>query len=311
MSGVSTLSTGAVGFRLAPRLNAGGRLAEASKAVELLTTDSSERARELAEELNQENRARQAIENEIRTDAFEQIERDPDFDSKRTIVLASDDWHPGVIGIVASRLVERHYRPSVLIAVNAETGVGRGSCRGISAVHLYEALQQCADLLEGFGGHRMAAGLSIRADNIAAFAERFEAVVRRSTRAEDFVSRTEVDDELALADVGQRLIDDLDLLEPFGPGNREPVFISRGVTVVSRRVVGETHLRLYLQQDRARLSAIAFGMAESPVEAGDVVDVLGVPERDEWSGGYSLRLKQLRRARPETSDRPDGDEETT
>lgn len=294
VSGVSTVSTGAVGFRLAPRLNAGGRLAEATAAVELLTTDSPERARQLAEGLDQENRARRAIEEDIRADALRLIDEDPDFASRRTIVLASPGWHPGVIGIVASRLVDRFYRPAVLIALNAENGQGRGSCRGIADVHLYQLLQRCGDLLIGFGGHRMAAGLSIHADRVSEFAACFEAAVREATTPAHFIPTIDVDDEIALAEVNQELVSDIERLEPFGPGNREPVFSTPRVTVVSRRIVGESHLKLEVRQDRSSLPAIAFGMAEAPVAPGDVVDLLSVPERDDWRGGHCLRVKQVR-----------------
>jgi single-stranded-DNA-specific exonuclease len=296
VGGVSSVSTGTVGFRLAPRLNAGGRLADATMGVELLTTDDPERARQLASNLDDENRARQAIEQEILDDALGRLERDPETESRRTIVLASEDWHPGVIGIVASRLVERYHRPVALIALNTETGIGRGSCRGISGVHLYQMLERCRDVLEGFGGHRMAAGLSIRSDAVAGLAERFEDAVRTSTRAEDFVAKVDVDLELALDDVNDRLLDDLDRLEPFGPGNAEPTFFVRGAKVVSRRTVGESHLKLFLRQGRRPMSAIAFRMAEAPIAEGDQIDLLGVPERDDYNGGLRFRVKHLRKS---------------
>ncbi len=296
ISGVKAVNTGAVGFRLAPRLNAGGRLADAAKAVDLLTTDDAERARQLAEELDQENRTRRVIEGEILAEALRQIEADGDFAARRSIVLASDEWHPGVIGIVASRLVERFYRPTALIALNPETGLGRGSCRGIRGVHLYQVLQQCAAHLEGFGGHRMAAGMTIRSDRVGDFAVAFDAAVSSATSAQDFVQEVVVDDALDFGEVDDALLDDLDRLEPFGPGNAEPLFISRGATVLSRRVVGESHLRLFLRQQGRALGAIAFGMAEAPVEVGDIVDLLGIPERDDWNGGVCLRLKALRPA---------------
>lgn len=296
VSGVSAVSTGTVGFRLAPRLNAGGRLADATMGVELLTTEDPERARRLAEDLDQENRARQAIEQEILDDALGRLERDPETESRRTIVLASEDWHPGVIGIVASRLVERYHRPVALIALNGESGVGRGSCRGIAGVHLYQMLAECREALEGFGGHRMAAGLSIRADAVADLAQRFEAAVRAATKPEDFVPKVDVDLELGLDDVNDALLDDLDRLEPFGPGNAEPTFFVRGATVVSRRIVGQSHLKLYLRQKQRPISAIAFRMGEAPIADGDQVDLLGVPERDDYNGGLRFRVKHLRKS---------------
>jgi len=298
VSGVTDVSTGVVGFRLAPRLNAGGRLADAARAVELLTTEDRARAEELAAALDQENRARQTIEQEILREALSQVERDGWLAERRSIVLGSSDWHPGVIGIVASRLVDRFYRPAVLLAVDAETGVARGSGRSIRGLNLYEALKACRHLVEGFGGHRMAAGLSIRQEQIPAFAQHFEASVRAVTRPDDFIPEATVDAELSFAEIGDRLVRDLVQLEPHGPGNPEPVFLTRGVVVISHRVVGENHLKLYLRHGDRPLSAIGFGMAEQPVEDGAVLDILFSPELDEWNGSTSvqLRLRDLRAA---------------
>jgi single-stranded-DNA-specific exonuclease len=300
VSSVSDVSTGVVGFRLAPRLNAGGRLADATRSVELLTTDDPTRAAQLAAELDDENRARQAIEQEILEDAIAQVERDTTFAGRRSIVLASPEWHPGVIGIVASRLVERFYRPTVLMAINGETGAGRGSGRSIRGFNLYEAFKACSPALEGFGGHRMAAGLSIRHDQVAAFGELFENFVCAHTRPQDFVPETFIDAELAFEEVGDALLEDLRRLEPHGPGNPEPVFLARNVGVVSRRTVGSGHLKLYLRQGNRALSAIGFGMADAAIADGATLDVLFTPERNEWNGNSTieLRLRDLRPSAP-------------
>lgn len=291
VSGVSAVSTGAVGFRLAPRLNASGRLADATRAVELLVTTDAARAEQLAAELDQENRARQTIEQEILADAIHQLERDADFAHRRSIVLASADWHPGVIGIVASRLVERYYRPTVLLAIDSATDIARGSGRSIKGLNLHEAFKACAPHLEGFGGHRMAAGLSIRQAQIAAFTEQFDAAVRAATGPRDFVPETTIDAELAFAEITDGLLQDLERLEPFGPSNPEPVFLSRDVTVISRRIVGEKHLKLHLRHGDQRLSAIGFGMAEAPIEEGAALDILHSPEYNEWNGTRSIELR--------------------
>ncbi|MBI1818368.1 MAG: single-stranded-DNA-specific exonuclease RecJ [Deltaproteobacteria bacterium] len=299
VSGVADVTTGTVGFRLAPRLNAGGRLADATRSVELLTTTDKARAEQLAQELDQENRARQTIEVEILNDAIAQVEATPDFAERRSIVLASEDWHPGVIGIVASRLVERYYRPTILIAVNLDTGIGRGSGRSIRGFNLHEAMGACREVLEGFGGHRMAAGLSIRAEQVDDFAGLFEEAVRARTRAEQFVPETTVDAELSFRDIDQPLMDDLDRLEPFGMGNPEPIFCTRGATVASRKIVGENHLRLYLKHDGRGIGAIGFGMADRDVPEGATVDLLYSPQQDEWNGEtrLQLRLRDIRLAR--------------
>jgi len=291
VSGVSAVSTGVVGFRLAPRLNAGGRLAEAVRGVDLLTTEDEELAKRLAAELNDENQARQAIEREIVDDAVAQVERDEHFAGRRSIVLASREWHQGVIGIVATRMVERYYRPTVLIAIDAETGLGRGSGRGISGFNLYEALKSCAPLLQTFGGHRVAAGLSIREEQIGDFAGAFEEFVRSHTQADDFSPVTMVDSELGFDDIHEGLLADLDRLEPHGAGNPQPTFLARDVTVLSKRIVGESHLKLFLRQGTRALSAIAFGMAEAPVESGSRLDILFSPERNEWNGSTTIQLR--------------------
>jgi len=298
VSGVSDVSTGTVGFRLAPRLNAGGRLADATRSVELLTTEDPSRAEQLAAALDEENRARQTIEQEILNEAIRRIETDPDFAGRRSIVLASAEWHPGVIGIVASRLVERYYRPTVLMAIDGATGLGRGSGRSIRDFNLYEAFKACQGCLAGFGGHRMAAGLSIKEEHVPMFAEQFEAAVRAATRAEHFIPETAIDSELSFADVGDALLKDLAGLEPHGPSNPEPVFLARHVSVVSRRIVGENHLKLYLRQGNRALPAIGFGLADVPVGEGSTLDILFSPEHNEWNGNTSiqLRLRDLRAA---------------
>jgi single-stranded-DNA-specific exonuclease len=299
VSGVSDVSTGTVGFRLAPRLNAGGRLADATRSVELLTTEDPSRAAQLAAELDEENRARQAIEQEILNEAIRLLENDADFAARRSIVLASPEWHPGVIGIVASRLVERYSRPPVLRAIDSASGRGRGSGRSIRGFNLYEAFKTCQHCLAGFGGHRMAAGLSIKEEHVPLFTEEFERAVRAVTRPEHFIPETRIDTELSFADVSDALLQDLACLEPYGPSNAEPIFLARRVGVVSRRIVGENHLKLYLRQGNRALSTIGFGMADVAADEGSTLDILFSPEHNEWNGNTSiqLRLRDLRAAR--------------
>ena len=295
VSGVAQLSTGAVGFRLAPRLNAGGRLDDAMRSVTLLTTGDVDLAERLAVGLDEENRARQTIEREMLDEAITKVDSAGGVTGRRSIVLASPVFHPGVVGIVASRLVERYYRPTVLIAAE-EGGVGRGSGRSIAGLNLYEALAACRDCLERFGGHRMAAGLSIKLDRVTEFAERLEAEVAARTQPEDFIPQLVIDAELPLRAVDGSCFADLDRLEPYGMGNPEPVFLTRAVRVRDRRIVGETHLKLLLEHDGRCLPAIGFGMADVPVAAGDRLDVLFTLMRSEWDGNEyaELRLRDLR-----------------
>ena len=299
VSGVSQMSTGAVGFRMAPRLNAGGRLDDATRSLELLTTDDAALADRLAVALDEENRARQTIEREMVDEAITLVDAAGGVAERHSIVVASPLFHPGVVGIVASRLVERYYRPTVLIAAE-EGGIGRGSGRSISGLDLYGALAECRDCLERFGGHRMAAGLSIRLDRVDEFAHRLDAAVAARTQPEDFVPQVRIDAELSLRGVDAGCFDALERLEPFGMGNPEPIFLARDVRVRERRIVGETHLKLFLEQDGRCLPAIGFGMADAEVAAGDHLDVLFSPMRNVWDGNEyaELRLRDLRGHKP-------------
>ena len=298
VSGQAEVSSSYIGFRLGPRLNAGGRLAEAQKAVELLTTDDEERARFLAADLDDENRARQSIEEKILNQAVEQVTAWPDLSERRSIVLASEEWHPGVIGIVASRLVERFARPTFLIAIDGMKGKGSG--RSPKVFHLYEGLKTCAAVLDGYGGHRQAAGLSIQADCIPAFAEKFEEAARAQLAAEDLVAEIEVDDEVDLAAMTARTMDEVRLLEPYGQGNPEPVFLAREAEVVSTRIVGAKpllgkpgHLKLVLRsgQGGRPLDAIGFGMGDVTLKSRVRINMLYTPEINVWNGTASLQLR--------------------
>lgn len=298
VSGEAEVSSSYIGFRLGPRLNAGGRLAEAQKAVELLTTDDEARARELATDLDGENRARQGIEEKILTQAVEQVESWADLADRRSIVLASDEWHPGVIGIVASRLVERFARPTFMIAIDGTKGKGSG--RSPKVFHLYEGLKECAEVLDGYGGHRQAAGLSIQANRIPVFAEKFEAAARARLGAEDLVSEIEVDDELDLVSLNAQTMDEVRLLEPYGQGNPEPVFLAREAEVVSIRIVGAKpllgkpgHLKLVLRSGRGGrpLDAIGFGMGDQILRPRARINMLYTPEINVWNGNANLQLR--------------------
>jgi single-stranded-DNA-specific exonuclease len=291
VGGVDEVTTAAVGFRLTPRLNAGGRLADAARSVELLTTDDRGVADRLAAELDEENRTRQGIEREILRGAEEMIEEAGGVGARRSIVLASPEWHPGVIGIVASRLVERHFRPTLLIALEAERGLARGSGRSIPGLDLFAVVGACREWLEGYGGHRMAVGLTIRPDRIPPFAEAIEAAVAERAEAHHFLRTERVDCALDLDELTEGCVDELERLEPHGPGNASPVFFGRGLSVLSSRVVGNGHLKLFLAQNEVRFSAIGFGMGGRAIEPGELVDVLYRPVINDYNGTRSLELK--------------------
>ena len=297
VSGDDDVTASYIGFRLGPRINAGGRLAEAQKAVELLTTTDAERARLLAAELDQENIDRRAIEEKILQQALALAQAQLEQGLRYSFVLASPEWHPGVIGIVASRLVERFGRPTILIAIDGN--MGKGSGRSPAAFHLYKGMQACAEYLAGYGGHRQAAGLSIRAASISAFADQFEAVVRQQLTPDDLVPIIEFDADVDVGLVGPELLDELHRLQPCGSGNPEPVFRSSQTEVVSARIVGDQshgkagHLKLVLRsaQGGRPVDAIGFGMGDRPIVPRQQVDVLYTPTLNIWNGQASLQLR--------------------
>ncbi len=285
---VKQVTCGSVGFRLAPRLNAAGRLEDASLGVSLLLGEEPQDLGPLAELLDGFNRERQQIEQKTLEQAIARLEAEGRSD-RRSIVLADERWHSGVIGIVASRLVERYHRPTVLIAL--EGGQGKGSARSISGFHLYAALQQAAEPLSGYGGHAMAAGLSIAADRVPAFAELFEAVACRELQPEDLLPCLGHDGEIKLAQLSRSQVAELESLNPFGMGNPQPVFVSRGCRVLSPRILGEKHLKFEVEQEGERVGCIAFGMAERYSELGSEIDLLFRPGINNWRGNCSVQLQ--------------------
>lgn len=275
-----------VGFKLSPRINAGGRLQSAGIAVELLITEDPGKARELAKILNHENSNRQKIEEEIFSDAVSQVEGEPRFLEANSLVLSSHKWHPGVIGIVASRIIERYRRPAVLIAIGEE-GIGKGSGRSVEGINLYESLSECRESFEQFGGHELAAGISIKEEKIDEFRDRFEKAV--SKRDGDFF-KLKIDCTLDLAKITDSVVSELDLLAPFGIGNPEPVFLSKSVEVISQRFFKDKHLSLKLRQTGSVFDAIWFNLKE-PISVPNQIDVVFMPEINDWNGKREIRLK--------------------
>ena len=284
-----------VGFLLAPRLNACGRMGHAQLAVEMLTKADLPRAMEIATYLEQQNRERQAIERQILDEALEQVaELKMDGDDCRAIVLAKAGWHPGVIGIVASRIVDRFNRPTLIIALN-DDGLGQGSGRSIIGFHLTKGLESCADLLIGYGGHEMAAGLKIDAANLDAFRQRFCAYASGVLEPEQLVPVLKLDATAELSQITTALVSELQRVGPFGMGNRKPLLVARGLELAAPpRRVGKTgdHLQLYLRQGRNSIKAIAFGFGGmiDQLRAGTVLDVAFEPTINEYNGSVSVEL---------------------
>jgi single-stranded-DNA-specific exonuclease len=289
------VNCGQVGFRLAPRLNAAGRMESAVPGVDLLLSTDQEESQGIAAELDAANAERQAIERRILDEAMQMIETTAVYPGCRSIVLASPNWHQGVVGIVASRLVERFHRPTILISFD-EDGNAKGSGRSIPGFHLLDAVTACSGFLERFGGHRYAAGIGLRADSVAAFAAAFEAEAARLLTDDDLVAHLDIDAEAHPDEITPEVARELKRLEPFGAGNPEPVFLMRGLQVMDRRVVGDGHVRLRLAGKGRHFNAIAFRLASRPVPG--MVDIAFFPEMNEWNGNSTLqlRVKDLRPA---------------
>lgn len=285
---VKKVSCGTVGFRLAPRLNAAGRLEDAALGVQLLLGADPQEAQALAELLDGFNQERQQIEQQTLEQAVAAVEEQGCADGY-SIVLADDRWHSGVIGIVASRLVERYHRPTVLIALNE--GLGKGSARSIRNFHLYKALQHCAEPLAGFGGHAMAAGLSIAHDKLDSFIACFEKTARAALNPEDLLPVLSHDGECALDELSLQQVSELETLDPFGMGNPQPAFVSRNCRVLAPRVLGEKHLKFDLEQGGCRVACIAFGMAQRFDQLHGSLDLLYRPGINSWKGNNSVQLQ--------------------
>jgi single-stranded-DNA-specific exonuclease len=285
------LNAGRIGFILAPRLNAVGRLGHALRGVELLMSENEHEANAIARELEELNRHRQDVDRKTLARARELIEA-LDLDATHGIVLAEDGWHPGVIGIVASRLIEEHGRPVLLIALDGDEGKGSG--RSISAFDLHAALSECRDLLVRFGGHRAAAGVTVTRDKIPELARRFNEIAIAQLTVDDLVAELRVDLELPISSANLELEALLRHFEPFGPSNPTPVIVSRNVRLAAPpRVLGDGHLKLRLQTETGELEAIGWGMASlaTELDMSTPIDVAYRLERDDWNGAPRLQAK--------------------
>jgi single-stranded-DNA-specific exonuclease len=294
VSGLSgkKVSVGTVGFTLAPRINASGRLERADTAFRLLTTDSPEEAAQLASALDSVNRERQAVEEGIWQDARKICLRS-DPAAAGALVLSSHRWHPGVIGIVASRIVEEFFRPAALICV--QQGIGKGSARSIPGFDLYAGLAACSDLLLGFGGHKYAAGFTIAEDRIPRFRERLDLLVRERMGTEGFIRSLSVDGAVKLDALSLELMREMERLAPFGQGNPEPRLGARGLEVMAPRIVGNNHLKLRLRQENGpAFDAIAFNKGSllgRQVKEGARLAAVFTPRLNAWNGSTTVELE--------------------
>ena len=283
-----------IGFRLAPMLNAAGRMGHARLAVELLASASQVRSMQIAEYLKQQNSQRQQCERKIFTQACETIVRQNlHHPSRKSIVLASENWHRGVLGIVASRLVEKYYRPVIMI--NTAGGTSAGSARSIAGFDILSAIRACSQHLISFGGHKMAAGVTIEAEKIDKFAADFEDYAKQNLSEEDVVAKLYIDAAAPLGDFRQEVVSELQMLGPFGQGNAEPIFATKGVRLASvpRRVgIKGDHLQLAITDNTASVRCIGFGMArlEKKLLENEFFNVAYQPQINNYNGIGSVEL---------------------
>ncbi|HOJ51391.1 MAG TPA: single-stranded-DNA-specific exonuclease RecJ [Syntrophales bacterium] len=277
-------------YGLIPRINAAGRVGSARDAVELLLCEDYTTALELARKLEVYNRQRQAMEREILEEIMAEVNCMEDFSLKKSLVLASPNWHPGIIGIVASRLVDRFGRPAILISL--KDGIGKGSGRSVMDFNIYEGLKRCASLLISFGGHQYAAGISIREEDVAAFSRLLDEVIEESALSINMKPQTYIDAHCHLRELDYDLIEQLNLLAPFGQGNPEPILWAKGVNITDVTVVGNNHLRLKVKDDHATTcNSIWFNQGELCGLLGEGrSDIAFTPQLNEWNGFSEVQL---------------------
>ena len=295
-------SAGQIAFRVAPRINAAGRMANASDVVDLFLTKDEERAREIARQLHDLNQKRQQTEAAMVASILDECSRDPVTGKDAVLVFAGENWHRGVVGIVASRIVERFHRPVFVLSLDGETGEAQGSGRSIPAFHLLEALESMPELFNRFGGHRQAAGLSLAAGSVAEFRRRMQAYAAEHLGPDDFCPVLRIDAQLQFSEISDEAAEDLLSFEPFGYGNPAPILMAEGVLVDGEaKIFNEKHLRARLRQDGRTLWLKGWNFASRLAELapGSTIDIAFTVEDDPYSAargypGWNLVLKDLR-----------------
>lgn len=276
-------------FFVGPRINSAGRLHHAKGAVEVLL-GKHEALIDLAQELHQSNEDRKNLDKSMTLSALEQIAEDPAFASKSSTVLFDPSWHKGVIGIVASRLIETYYRPTVLLTQSEGKLVG--SARSVPGFDLYQALDACSEHLLQWGGHKYAAGLSMKREELLAFQHKFDQVVSASITPDQQTPIISIDDELLLEEIDQRFINTLNRMEPFGPGNRKPIFMTKGVRIVYPRTLKEDHVKFLAEQNGQQRECIGFNLARKWERlSGDLYDIAYQPILNTWNNRTSINLR--------------------
>jgi len=277
-------------FTLIPRINAAGRIASAAEAVELLLSENLDQAEGLARKLDGFNRKRQAMEKVIFKEILEKVEKGIAVGESGPLVFASPHWHPGILGIVASRLVDRFGRPAILISL--KDGVGKGSGRSVADFNIFEGLKRCQAHLLSYGGHHYAAGISIREEDIAPFSKLLREIVRENGPEPDFAVLTTIDAQCSLMDITHELLSQIEQLAPFGSRNPEPVFCVRNVSVASPSIVGNNHLKMRVSHDGVSRNSIWFSSGQYlPELSAAVLDIVFTPQINTWNGNADIQLK--------------------
>ncbi len=286
------LSINNVVFVIAPRVNAAGRMDDAKKAVPLFIEDDPEKAMEFAEMLHSDNTDRKEADSSITSEALEMIHSDITLQNKKTTVVFRDHWHKGVVGIVASRLIETYFRPTVVLTQSGD--VAAGSARSVPGFNLYEAIHACREHLLGYGGHFAAAGLSLLPENIKAFTSKFEEVVSATIPDHLLIPEIIIDTEIEFADLSQNLYNIICQMEPFGPENMRPVFIAKNVQDTGyTKIVKELHIRFVVKQGKFSFTGIGFNLAEKFDLVKKPFDLVFTLDENEWNGTRSLQLKVI------------------
>jgi single-stranded-DNA-specific exonuclease len=288
------LKSGLLSFTMIPRINAPGRISDSNDVVRLLLTDSEDEAVEIASRLDKLNSERQQIEEMVYQEAMCRLNNK---EVNSAIVLSGEGWHQGVIGIVASRIAEAFYRPAFIISIDGS--IAKGSARSIPPFDIYKGLTDCRELLTGFGGHKQAAGFKLHSEDLLSFEEKINRIVKETLTEEDFIPTLEIDAEVNLSNIDYSLMRELEMLEPFGTGNPEPLLGSKRLEVLSPRTVGNNHLKMKLKQGGHYIDTIGFDMSSffDRLETLTTVDVVFTPSINEWEGGRYLQLS-LKAFRP-------------
>ena len=288
--GNKDVSCGHIGYILGPRINAMGRIGSPEVALRLLLTEKEDEAKKLASIMNKENRNRQKIERSVLKEALEKVEREINFKDTKAIVLSGSGWHPGVIGIVANRIVDKYYRPAIVIGLEGKRGKGSG--RSIDGFHLFNAINSCKEYLVDFGGHEGACGLVIEKNNIAKFTEKINEIAKEKILDKDLYPTLDVDISVELSELTEKLIEELELLVPFGPENPRPVFVSNDAYLRNEpRRIARNGIKMWVTDDKITCEAVNFRAQDMEMPTkGSKINLVYSPSINTWQGVPSLQL---------------------